>query len=143
MVRRILRDDLQCIHRQAVARLSHGDPGHLNTKEGMNMKKTYIVSVQGTPETAERAVKLLDRVFRWRYNVHGVYRERSAYDAVVDTLTIDVLLTADWMDSPRMQYLFPEYSVEGIRKTWYYLMNREHALDDVVVGHIVEVQARA
>lgn len=107
------------------------------------MKKTYIVSVQGTPETAERAVKLLDRVFRWRYNVHGVYRERSAYDAVVDTLTIDVLLTADWMDSPRMQYLFPEYSVEGIRKTWYYLMNREHALDDVVVGHIVEVQARA
>lgn len=107
------------------------------------MKKTYIVSVQGTPETAERAIKLLDRVFRWRYNVYGVYRERSAYDAVVDTLTIDVLLTADWMDSPRMQYLFPEYMPKGIVRTWYRLMAREHALDDVVIGELVEVQGRA
>lgn len=107
------------------------------------MKKTFIVSVQGTSETAERAVKLLDRAFRLRYNVYGVRRERSAYDAVVDTLTIDVLLTADWTDSPRMQYLFPEYQPQGIIRTWYWLMNREHALDDVVVGHMVEVQGRA
>lgn len=107
------------------------------------MKKTYIVSVQGTPETAERAVKLLDRVFRWRYNVYGVYRERSSYDAVVDTMTIDVLLTADWSDSPRMQYLFPEYTIDGICRTWYRLMSHEHALDDVVVGHMVETQGRA
>lgn len=107
------------------------------------MRKTYIVSVQGTPETAERAIKLLDRVFRWRYNVHGVYRERSAYDAVVDTLTIDVLLTANWMDSPMMQYLFPEYAPQGIIRSWYRLMDREHALDDVAVGELVEVQGRA
>ena len=107
------------------------------------MKKTFIVSVQGTPETAERAVKLLDRVLRWRYNVHGVYRDRSSYDAVVDTLTIDVMLTADWMDSPRMRYLFPEYTVDGIRRTWYHLMSREPALDDVVVGRMEETQGRA
>lgn len=107
------------------------------------MKKTYIVSVQGTPETAERAIKLLDRVFRWRYNVHGTYRYRSSYDAVVDTLTIDVLLTADWMDSDRMKFLFPEYQPKGIVKTWYRLMAREHALDDVVVGCMVETQGRA
>ena len=104
------------------------------------MKKTYIVSIQGTPETAERAVKLLDRVFRLRYNVYGVYRERSSYDAAADALTIDVLLIANWMDSPRMQVLFPEYTIAGIRRTWYHLMDGEHALDDVVVGHMVETQ---
>ena len=107
------------------------------------MKKTYIVSVQGTPETAERAIKLLDRAFRWRYNVHGVRRERSSYDAVVDTLTIDVTLTADWMDSPKMSYIFPEYTLDGIRRTWYALMNREHELDDVYIGHMEEIKDRA
>ena len=107
------------------------------------MKKTYIVSVQGTPETAERAIRLLDRVFRWRYNVHGTYRYRSSYDAVVDTLTIDVTLTADWMDSPNMRRLFPEYTPQGIVRTWYHLMNREPALQDVIVGCMVETQGRA
>lgn len=107
------------------------------------MKKTYIVSVQGTPETAERAIRLLDRVLRWRYNVHGVYRARSSYDAMVNTLTIDVLLTANWMDSDRMKYLFPEYTPQGIVQTWYRLMNREPALDDVAVGHLTETQGRA
>lgn len=107
------------------------------------MKKTYIVSVQGTPETAERAIKLLDRVFRWRYNVYGVYRERSSYDPAVDTLTIDVLLTARWMDSERMQYLFPEFQPQGIYRTWLKVLNREPALDDVEVGDLVELPERA
>jgi len=107
------------------------------------MKKTYIVSVQGTPENAERAIKLLDKVFRLRYNVYGVYRYRSSYDAVTDTLTIDVLLTADWMDSPWMRNMYPEYSIQGIRRTWYCLMNREHPLDDLVIGHFTETQGRA
>lgn len=107
------------------------------------MKKTYIVSVQGMPETAERAIKLLDRIFRKRYNVYGVYRERSSYDPVVDTLTIDVLLTADWMDSPNMRRLFPEYTPQGIVRTWYHVMNREPALQDVIIGNMVATQGRA
>ena len=107
------------------------------------MKKTFIVSVQGTPETAEQAIRLLDRAFRQKYNVYGVYRDRSSYDVVTDTLTIDALLTADWMDSPRMQYLFPEYLPQGIIRTWYKLMERNRALDDVVVGHLTETQGRA
>lgn len=107
------------------------------------MKKTFYISVQGTPEAAERAVKLLDRVFRWRYNVYGIYRKSSSYDAVVDELTIEVLLTANWMDSPRMQYLFPEFQPKGVIKTWYRVMAREHALDDVAVSELVETEGRA
>lgn len=107
------------------------------------MKKTYCVSVQGTPETAEQAVRLLDRVFRWRYNVHGTYRERSAYDATVDVLTIDLLLTANWMDSPRMKELFPEFQAQGIYRTWCHLLDRNHELDDVLIGDLVELKGRA
>lgn len=107
------------------------------------MKKTYIISIIGTPETVEQAVRLLERVFRWRYNVYGVYRYRSSYDAVVDSLTIDVMLTADWMDSPRMRSLFPEYTPQGIIRTWYHVMNRVHVLQDVIVGSLVETQGRA
>lgn len=107
------------------------------------MKKTYIMSVQGTPETAERAIKLLDRAFRLRYNVFGVYRERSSYDSVVDTLTIDVLLTADWMDDPQLVRLFPEYQPKAIVRHWHNMLAREHQLDDVVLGYLEEVQGRA
>ena len=107
------------------------------------MRKTYTVSVQGTPETAERTVKLLDRVFRWRYNVHGTKRLASAFDRSTGEITITVALTADWMDSPRMQYLFPEYQIDGIRRNWYYLMNREHDLDNVAINKMVELKGRA
>lgn len=107
------------------------------------MKKTYILSIEGNPAGAERGIRLLEKIFRWRYNVHGVYRERSAYDRVTDTLTIDVLLTADWMDNDRMRALFPEYTVNGIQRTWYRLMARERVCDDVVCGHIAEIQGRA
>jgi len=106
------------------------------------MKKTYIVSVQGTPETAERAVKLLDRVFRWRYNVHGTKRLASVFDRSTSEITITVALTADWMDSPRMQCLFPEYTIDGIRRNWYYLVNQEHDLDDVAINKMVEFEGR-
>ena len=107
------------------------------------MKRTYIMSVQGTPETAERAIKLLDRAFRRRYNVFGVYRERSSYDSVVDTLTIDVLLTADWMDHPELVYLFPEYQPKAIIRHWHAMVAADHRLDDVVLGYLEEVQGRA
>ena len=102
------------------------------------MKKTYTVNVQGTPETAERAVRLLDRVFRSRYNVHGVKRMASAFNRATKTLFITVNLTADWMDSPRMQNLFPEYTLSGIKRTWYTMMAKEPALDDTYIGEIEE-----
>ena len=107
------------------------------------MKKSYIISIIGTPETAEQAVRLLEQVFRSRYNVYGVYRYRSSYDAVVDTLTIDVMLTADWMDTPRARSLFPEYTPWGIIRTWYHVMNRVRVLHDVIIGTLRETQGRA
>lgn len=115
----------------------------LKEREEAIMNKNYIISIIGTPETAEQAVRLLERVFRWRYNVHGVYRYRSSYDAVTDSLTIDVMLIADWMDSPQMRRLFPEYTPQGIIRTWYHVMNRVHVLQDVIIGSLVETQGRA
>lgn len=107
------------------------------------MLKTFLISVQGAPEATERAVKLLDRVFRWRYNVHGVYRLRSSHDITTDIMTIDVLMTANWMDSPFMQYMYPHFQPDGIVRTWYRLMNRESALDDVVASEMIETSGRA
>lgn len=102
------------------------------------MKKQYIVTVMDTPENAERAIQLLDRVFRWRYNVHGVKRMTSAFNRVTGELSITVSLTADWMDSPRIQYLFPEYQIDGIKRTWYALMARETALDNTYIRKMEE-----
>lgn len=102
------------------------------------MKKQYTVTVMDIPENAERAVQLLDRVFRWRYNVHGVKRLTSAFDRTTGELSIVVSLTADWMDSPQMQRLFPEYQIDGIKRTWYALMDRETALDNTYIGKMEE-----
>ena len=102
------------------------------------MKKQYTVTVMDTPENAERAVRLLDRAFRWRYNVHGVKRIASAFNRATGELSIVVSLTADWMDSPRMQDLFPEYQIDGIRRAWYRLMARETALDNTYIGKMEE-----
>ncbi len=100
--------------------------------------KTYTVTVMDTPENAEKAVRLLDRIFRWRYNVHGVKREMSAFNRETGELSITVSLTAVWMDSPQMQYLFPEYQIDGIQRTWYRLMNRVRALDNTYIGKMEE-----
>ena len=102
------------------------------------MKKQYTVTVMDTPQNAERAVRLLDRAFRWRYNVHGVKRMTSAFHRATGELSIMVSLTADWMDSPRMQDLFPEYQIDGIRRAWYRLMARETALDNTYIGKMEE-----
>ena len=102
------------------------------------MERTYIISVQGTPESAERAVKMLDRIFRQRYNVYGVYRDRSAYDAVVDCYTIDVLLTADWSDDR----LTPEYRPTAIYKAWINRLMDDPAWNDMVIGNMVECEGR-
>lgn len=102
------------------------------------MMKQYVVTVMDKPENAERAVRLLDRVFRWRYNVHGVKRMASAFDRATGELSITVSLTADWMASPRMQYLFPEYQIDGIKRAWYALMERETALDNTYIGKMEE-----
>ena len=111
----------------------------LTEKKGAKiMEKTYTINVQGTPETAERAVRLLDRVFRSRYNVHGIRRMASAFDRATKTLSITVNMTADWMDSPRMRNLFPEYQPSGIKRTWYTMMAKESALDDTYIREIEE-----
>lgn len=102
------------------------------------MKKQYIVTVMDMPENAERAVRLLDKVFRSRYNVHGVKRMTSAFDRATGELSITVGLLADWTDSPRMQYLFPDYKIDGIKRTWYALMARETALDNTYIGKMEE-----
>lgn len=102
------------------------------------MKKQYTITVMDTPENAERAIRLLDRVFRWRYNVHGVKRITSAFNRVTRELSITVSLTTNWMDSPRMQYLFPEYQIDGIKYTWYRLMAREEILENIYIGKTEE-----
>lgn len=102
------------------------------------MKKQYTITVMDTPENAERAIRLLDRAFRWRYNVHGVKRKASTFSRETGELSITVSLTADWMDSPRMQCLFPEYQIDGIKHTWYALMARETALDNTYIGKMEE-----
>lgn len=97
------------------------------------MKKTYHIKIHGSIEGAERAIKLLDRTFRAHYNVYGVRRARSRFDPVVDTLFIDVMMSADWINSPRLLSLFPEYSPMSIYDAWIRAMRREGLLNDVEV----------
>lgn len=105
--------------------------------------EAYKIRVQGTPETTERAIRLLDRVFRWRYNVYGSRRIGSGYDAEAQEYYIEVLLIADWMNSPKMVYLFPEYTADGIFHTWNRLTCREHELDDLYISEMTKVEGRA
>lgn len=102
------------------------------------MKKQYTVTVMDIPENAERAIRLLDRVFRWRYNVYGVQRKTSTFDRKTGELSITVSLIANWIDSPRMQHLFPEYQINGIERTWHALMARENALDNTYIEKMEE-----
>lgn len=82
------------------------------------MKRTYVKQFFGTNEAVETAIRVFDKVFRARYNVYGGYREAS-YKNTDGEYTVIMSYTADWMDSPRMQYLFPEYTIHGIERTFY------------------------
>lgn len=92
--------------------------------------KMYRVSVQDTPDKAEQAIRLLEKVFRWRYNVHGVHRDASAIDRETGELKITVSLRAKWMDTPNMIGLFPEYTPEGIYRAWMRLVSKDSMLDN-------------
>ena len=83
------------------------------------MVKSYLKAFQGTPEAVEAAVRVFDKVFRMRYNVYGGRRESSYIDGEGEYVVI-MSYTADWMDSPRMQYLFPEYTASGIERAFNY-----------------------
>lgn len=84
------------------------------------MKRTYVKQFFGTNEAVETAIRVFDRVFRARYNVHGGHREGS-YKTADGEYTVIMSYTANWMDSPRMTYLFPEYSAKGIERTYDHL----------------------
>lgn len=103
----------------------------------MNM---YRVSVQDTPDRAEQAIRLLEKVFRWRYNVHGVHRDASAIDRETGELRITVTLRAKWMESPNMISLFPEYTPEGIYRTWLRLISRDSTLDNAWIFPMEKVE---
>lgn len=106
------------------------------------MVKAYTVTIMDKPEQAEQAARLLDKVFRWRYNVHGVKRLESAYNRKTGELSITVALVANWYDSPRMIYLFPEYTPEGIFRTWCRYMARFHELDDSYISELHEEEGK-
>lgn len=84
------------------------------------MKCTYVKQFFGTIDAVEMAVKTFDKVFRARYNVHGGRREAS-YKTPEGEYTVIMSYTANWMDSPQMKYLFPEYTIKGIEKTFNHL----------------------
>ena len=93
------------------------------------MKRTYVKAFFGTHEAVETAIRMFDRVFRMRYNVYGGRREYSGKDADGNYEVI-MSYTADWMDSDRMRYLFPEYTIHGINRTFNHRMNRMPDTDD-------------
>lgn len=81
------------------------------------MERTYVKQFFGTIEAVETAVKIFDKIFRMRYNVYGGRREAS-YKTPEGEYTVIMSYTAHWMDSPRMQFLFPEYQARGIERTF-------------------------
>ena len=83
------------------------------------MKRTYVKQFFGTNDAVETAIRMFDRVFRMRYNVYGGRRE-SSYKTADGEYTVIMSYTADWMDSPRMTCLFPEYTAKGIERTFYH-----------------------
>lgn len=93
------------------------------------MKRTYVKAFFGTNEAVETAIRMFDRVFRMRYNVYGGRREYSGKDADGNYEVI-MSYTADWMDSDRMRYLFPEYTIHGINRTFNHWMERMPDRDD-------------
>jgi hypothetical protein len=83
------------------------------------MKRTYVKQFFGTNEAVETAIRTFDQVFRERYNVYGGRREGS-YRTADGEYTVIMSYTANWMDSARMTYLFPEYTAKGIEKSFNY-----------------------
>ena len=83
------------------------------------MKRTYLKQFFGTNEAVEAAIRTFDQVFRERYNVYGGRREGS-YRTADGEYTVIMSYTADWMDSPRIMSLFPEYTAKGIEKSFNY-----------------------
>jgi hypothetical protein len=81
------------------------------------MERTYVKQFFGTSEAVETAIRTFDQVFRMRYNVYGGRREGS-YKTSEGEYTVIMSYTADWMSSPEMAYLFPEYTAKGIERTF-------------------------
>lgn len=84
------------------------------------MKRTYVKQFFGTNEAVETAIRTFDKIFRARYNVYGGKREGS-YKTADGEYTVIMSYTANWFDSARMQYLFPEYTAKGIERTFYHV----------------------
>ena len=93
------------------------------------MVRTYVKQFFGTNEAVETAIRTFDKVLRMRYNVYGGRREYSGKNAD-GNYEVVMSYTADWMDSDRMAYLFPEYTIDGIVRTFHRRMWRMPDGDD-------------
>lgn len=102
------------------------------------MVRTYVKQFFGTNEAVETAIRTFDKVFRMRYNVYGGRREYSGKNAD-GNYEVTMSYTADWMDSDRMVYLFPEYTIDGIVRTFHRRMWRTPYGDDWWADVIKEV----
>lgn len=84
------------------------------------MRRTYIKTFIGTHDAVEAGIRKFDEVLKRMYNVYGGRRECSRKDADGNYEVI-MSYTANWMDSDRMRFLCPEYTIEAINRRF----NRE------------------
>lgn len=80
------------------------------------MVKKYMKQFWGDPEAVEAAIRVMDQVFRRRYNVYGGRREYTGKDPE-GNYTVVMSYTADWVDHPYMLQLFPEYPFRSIERS--------------------------